>query len=66
MRVELELRTVIKDALVWLENNSNVEMEVYNEKQNEVHKIAKPILKSPPVSVLWRLIMIILGGTWME
>merc|ERR1712038_1254856 len=39
------LNTTVEDALVWLEDNPNLEKDDYDEKQKEVEGIANPILK---------------------
>merc|ERR1740136_350545 len=40
-----KLEGVVEEALVWLEDNPNLEKEEYDEKQKEVEGIANPILK---------------------
>lgn len=39
------LNTTVEDALVWLEDNPNLDKDDYDEKQKEVEGIANPILK---------------------
>jgi len=39
------LNKVVEDALIWLEDNPNLEKEEYDGKQKEVEGVANPILK---------------------
>lgn len=45
------LEKVIDDALVWMEDNPNLEKDDYDSKQKEVEQVANPILKKAYESI---------------